>query len=143
MACRDVWNTWHEAKPEGFVATGGFNGEAGEAGEAGGFCGEAGGFCGDPRPGGHVSHTSQQAMNKTYYCTSIRKNMVQNCSYFAQINQQRRQSTTEIDGRTRLGLAVLGKHHRFLDWISIDILKKLLIFTIATHQNILAKNIAW
>ena len=32
MACRDVWNTWHEglrapqnptAKPEGFVATGG------------------------------------------------------------------------------------------------------------------------
>ena len=66
--------------------------------------GEAGGFCGDRRPEGHVFHTSRQAMIKTYYSTSIRKTMVQNCSYFTQI----RSTTTAIDDsnrrRNKLGL---------------------------------------
>ena len=59
--------------------------------------GEAGGFCGDRRPEGHVFHTSRQAMIKTYYSTSIRKNMVQNCSYFTQIKS----TTTAIDDSNR------------------------------------------
>ena len=84
MACRDVWNILPEglrspqnptAKPEGFVAT-----------------------------GGHVFHTSRQAMIKTYYSTSIRKIMVQNCSYFTQMK-----STTTVIDDGSLGLAVLGK----------------------------------
>ena len=66
--------------------------------------GEAGGFCGDRRPEGHVFHTSRQAMIKTYYSTSIRKNMVQNCSYFTQMKS----TTTAIDDsnrrRNKLGL---------------------------------------
>ena len=66
--------------------------------------GEAGGFCGDRRPEGHVFHTSRQAMIKTYYSTSIRKNMIQNCSYFTQIKS----TTTAIDDsnrrRNKLGL---------------------------------------
>ena len=48
------------------------------------------------RPKGHVFYTSRQTMIKTYYSTSIRKNMVQNCSYFKQI-----QSTTAIDDSNR------------------------------------------
>ena len=59
--------------------------------------GEAGGFCGDRRPEGHVFHTSRQAMIKTYYSTSIRKNMVQNCSYFTQMKS----TTTAIDDSNR------------------------------------------
>ena len=66
--------------------------------------GETGGFCGDRRPKGHVFHTSRQAMIKTYYSMSIRKNMVQNCSYFIQMNS----TTTAIDDsnrrRNKLGL---------------------------------------
>ena len=65
--------------------------------------GEAGGFCGDRRLEGHVFHTSRQAMIKTYYSTSIRKNMVQNCSYFTQMKS----TTTAIDDsnrRRKLGL---------------------------------------
>ena len=66
--------------------------------------GEAGGFCGDRRPEGHVFHTSWQAMIKTYYSTSIKKNMVQNCSYFTQMKS----TTTAIDDsnrrRNKLGL---------------------------------------
>ena len=66
--------------------------------------GEAGGFCGDRRPEGHVFHTSRQAMIKTYYSTSIRKTMVQNCSYFTQMKS----TTTAIDDsnrrRNKLGL---------------------------------------
>ena len=66
--------------------------------------GEAGGFCGDRRPEGHVFHTSRQAMIKIYYSTSIRKNMVQNCSYFTQMKS----TTTAIDDsnrrRNKLGL---------------------------------------
>ena len=66
--------------------------------------GEAGGFCGDQRPEGHVFHTSRQAMIKTYYSTSIRKNMVQNCSYCTQMKS----TTTTIDDsnrrRNKLGL---------------------------------------
>ena len=66
--------------------------------------GEAGGFCGDRRPEGHVFHTSRQAMIKTYYSTSIRKNMIQNCSYFTQIKS----TMTAIDDsnrrRNKLGL---------------------------------------
>ena len=66
--------------------------------------GEAGGFCGDRRPEGHVFHTSRQAMIKTYYSTSIGKNMIQNCSYFTQMKS----TTTAIDNsnrrRNKLGL---------------------------------------
>ena len=66
--------------------------------------GEAGGFCGDRRPEGHVFHTSRQAMIKTYYSTSIRKNVIQNCSYFTQMKS----TTTAIDDsnrrRNKLGL---------------------------------------
>ena len=66
--------------------------------------GEAGGFCGDRRPEGHVFHTSRQAMIKTYYSTSIRKNMIQNCGYFTQMKS----TTTAIDDsnrrRNKLGL---------------------------------------
>ena len=66
--------------------------------------GEAGGFCGDRRPEGHVFHTTRQAMIKTYYSTSIRKNMIQNCSYFTQMKS----TTTAIDDsnrrRNKLGL---------------------------------------
>ena len=66
--------------------------------------GEAGGFCGDRRPEGHVFHTSRQAMIKTYYSTSIGKNMIQNCSYFTQMKS----TTTAIDDsnrrRNKLGL---------------------------------------
>ena len=66
--------------------------------------GEAGGFCGDQRPEGHLFHTSRQAMIKTYYSTSIRKTMVQNCSYFTQLKS----TTTAIDysnrRRNKLGL---------------------------------------
>ena len=66
--------------------------------------GEAGGLCGDRRPEGHVFHTSRQAMIKTYYSTSIRKNMIQNCSYFTQLKS----TTTAIDDsnrqRNKLGL---------------------------------------
>ena len=62
------------------------------------------GFCGDRRPEGHVFHTSRQAMIKTYYSTSIRKNMVQICSYFTQMKS----TTTAIDDsnrrRNKLGL---------------------------------------
>ena len=65
---------------------------------------EAVGFCGDRRPEGHVFHTSRQAMIKTYYSTSIGKNMVQNCSYFTQMKS----TTTAIDDsnrrRNKLGL---------------------------------------
>ena len=59
--------------------------------------GEAGGFCGDRRPEGHVFHTSRQAMIKTYYSTSIRKTMVQNCSYLTQMKS----TTTAIDDSNR------------------------------------------
>ena len=56
------------------------------------------------RPEGHVFHTSRQAMIKTYYSTSIRKTMVQNCSYFTQMKS----TTTAIDDsnrrRNKLGL---------------------------------------
>ena len=66
--------------------------------------GEAGGFFGDRRPEGHVFHTSRQAMIETYYSTSIRKNMIQNCSYFTQMKS----TTTAIDysnrRRNKLGL---------------------------------------
>ena len=66
--------------------------------------GEAGGFCGNRRPEGHVFHTSRQAMIKTYYSTSIRKDMIQNCSYFTQMKS----TTTAIDDsnrrRNKLGL---------------------------------------
>ena len=62
------------------------------------------GFCGDRRPSCHVFHTSRQAMIKTYYSTSIRKNMIQNCSYFTQMKS----TTTAIDDsnrrRNKLGL---------------------------------------
>ena len=48
--------------------------------------------------------TAKQAMIKTYYSTSIRKNMVQNCSYFTQMKS----TTTAIDDsnrrRNKLGL---------------------------------------
>ena len=87
MACRDVWNTWHEglrspqnptAKPEGFVATGG------------------------PRAM-YFTHHGKPWL-KTYYSTSIRKTMVQNCSYFTQMKS----TTTAIDDsnrrRNKLGL---------------------------------------
>ena len=110
--------------------------------------GEAGGFCGDRRPEGHVFHTSRQAMIKTYNSTSTRKNMIQNCSYFAQMKS----TTTAINDsnrrRNKLGLGcsreataplILIFKSRFFDWISVDILKELLSFTIVTHQNILAK----
>ena len=93
MACLDVWNTWPSglrspqnppASPSGFVVTGGPRG--------------------DRRPEGHVFHTSRQAMIKTYYSTSIRKNMIQNCSYFTQMKS----TTTAIDDsnrrRNKLGL---------------------------------------
>ena len=59
--------------------------------------GEAGGFCGDRGPEGHVFHTSRQAMIKTYYSTSIGKNMVQNCIYFTQMKL----TTTAIDDSNR------------------------------------------
>ena len=59
--------------------------------------GEAGGFCGDRGPEGHVFHTSRQAMIKTYYSTSIRKNMVQNCIYLTQMKS----TTTAIDDSNR------------------------------------------
>ena len=59
--------------------------------------GEAGRFCGDRRPEGHVFHTSRQAMIKAFYRTSIRKNMVQNCSYFTQMKS----TTTAIDDSNR------------------------------------------
>ena len=59
--------------------------------------GEAGGFCGNRRPEGHVFHTSRQAMIKNYYSTSIRTNMVQNCSYFTQMKS----TTTAIDDSNR------------------------------------------
>ena len=58
---------------------------------------EAGGFWGDRRPEGHVFHTSRQAMIKTYYGTSIRKNMIQNCSCFTQMKS----TTTAIDDSNR------------------------------------------
>ena len=58
----------------------------------------------DRRPEGHVFHTSRQAMIKTYYSRSIRKNMVQNSSYFTQMKS----TTTAIDDsnrrRNKLGL---------------------------------------
>ena len=54
MACGDVWNTWHEGirSPQNFAV----------------------GFCGDQRPKGHWFQTSQHAMIKTYYSTSIMQN---------------------------------------------------------------------
>ena len=111
--------------------------------------GEAWGFCGDRMPEGHVFHTSRQAMIKTYYSTSIRKkNLVQNCSYFTQMES----TTTAIDDsnrrRNKLGLGfsreataplIFILNYFFFYWISVDILKELLGFTIVTRQNILAK----
>ena len=104
--------------------------------------GEAGGFCGDRRPEGHVFHTSRQAMIKTYYSTSIRKNMVQNCSYFTRIKS----TTTATDGsnrrRNKLGLGCSREATAPLILIfkllfrSLNIdryLKELLIFIISTH----------
>ena len=135
MACRDVWNTWHEglrspqnptAKPEGFVATGG------------------------PRAMYFTHHGKPwlkpiiaRPLGKIWYKTVVTLH---------KWSQQRRQSTTAIDDGTSSGLAVLGKRQHpwfwflnyvFFDWISVDILKELLSFTIVTHQNILAKNITW
>ena len=111
--------------------------------------GEAGGFCGDRRPEGHVFHTSRQAMIKTYYSTSIRKNMIQNCSYFTQMKST---MTAIDDSNRRRNKLRLGCSREataplilivFFDWIWVDILKELLSFTIVTHQNIQAKNITW
>ena len=92
MACRDVWNTWHEglrapqnptAKPEGFVATGG------------------------PRAMYFTHHGKPwlkpiiaRPLGKIWYKTVVTLH---------KWSQQRRQSTTAIDDRTSLGLAVLGK----------------------------------
>ena len=58
--------------------------------------GEAGGFCGDRRPEGHVFHTSRQPWLKPIIARPLRKNVVQNCSYFTQI----RSTTTAIDDGT-------------------------------------------
>ena len=66
--------------------------------------GEAGGFCGDRRPEGHVFHTSRQAMIKTYYSTSIRKTMVQNCSYFTQMKSTTTAIYDSNRRRNKLGL---------------------------------------
>ena len=66
--------------------------------------GEAGGFCGDRRPEGHVFHTSRQAMIKTYYSTSIRKNMIQNCSYFTQMKSTHTAIDDSNRRRNKLGL---------------------------------------
>ena len=92
MACRDVWNTWHEglrspqnptAKPEGFVATGG------------------------PRAMYFTHHGKPwlkpiiaRPLGKLWYKTVVTLH---------KWSQQRRQSTTAIDDGTSLGLAVLGK----------------------------------
>ena len=66
--------------------------------------GEAGGFCGDRRPEGHVFHTSRQAMIKTYYSTSIWKNMVQNCRYFTQMKSTMMAIDDSNRRRNKLGL---------------------------------------
>ena len=80
MACRDVWNTWHEglrspqnltAKPEGFVATGG------------------------PRAMYFTHH--DKPWLKPIIARPSEKNMVQNCSYFTQIKS----TTTAIDDSNR------------------------------------------
>ena len=87
MACRDVWNTWHEglrspqnptAKPKGFVATGG------------------------PRAM-YFTHHGKPWL-KPIIARPLEKNMVQNCSYFTQMKS----TTTAIDDsnrrRNKLGL---------------------------------------
>ena len=85
MACRDVWNTWHEglqapqnptAKPEGFVATGG------------------------PRAM-YFTHHGKPWL-KPIIARPSEWNMVQNCSYFNtnKVNNdgnRRQQSKTEQD----------------------------------------------
>ena len=92
MACRDVWNTWPRASGHHKTRRGSrrvlWRPEA---------------RCvkymarGHPESKGHVFHTSRQAMIKTYYSTSIKKNVVQNCSYFTQIKS----TTTAIDDSLR------------------------------------------
>ena len=76
MACRDVWNTWHEglrspqnptAKPEDFVATGG------------------------PRAMYFTHHG--KPLLKPIIARPSEKNMVQNYNYFTQIKS----TTTAID----------------------------------------------
>ena len=107
--------------------------------------GDAGGVCGDRRPEGHVFHRPRQATIKSYYSTSIRQNMVQNCSYFTQIkttataiddsNRQRNKIRLGCSRGTTAPLILIFK--LLFRWLHI--LKDLLIFTIATHQNILAQ----
>ena len=87
MACRDVWNTWHEglrspqnptAKPEGFVATGG------------------------PRAM-YFTHHGKPWL-KPIIARPLRKNMIQNCRYFTQMKST---TTAIVDSnrrRNKLGL---------------------------------------
>ena len=114
--------------------------------------GEAGGFCGDRRPEGHVFHTSRQAMIKTYHSTSIRKNMIQNCSYFTQMKS----TTTAIDDsnrrRNKLGLGcsreataplILIFELRFL-WLNIGrYFKGITQFHNCHSPKHTSKNITW
>ena len=132
MACRDVWNTWHEglrspqnltAKPEGFVATRG------------------------PRAM-YFTHHGKPWL-KPIIARQPEKKMVQNCRYFTQIMS----TTTAIDdsnrrrnniglGCSREGTAPLILIFELLfRWLNIDWYFKGIthFFTISTHQNILAK----
>ena len=92
MACRDVWNTWHEglrspqnptAKPEGFVATGG------------------------PRAM-YFTHHGKPWL-KPIIARPFRKIWYKTVITLHKWSQQQRQSPTAIDDGTSLGLAVLGK----------------------------------
>ena len=132
MACRDVWNTWHEglrspqnptAKPEGFVATGG------------------------PRAM-YFTHHGKPWL-KPFIARPLGKIWYKTVVTLHKWSQQRRQSTTAIRRRrSKLGLGcsreataplILIFKLVFL-WLNIGRhLKELLSITIVTHQNILAK----
>ena len=114
--------------------------------------GEAGMFCGDRRPEGYVFHTSRQPMIKTYYSTSIRKNMVQNCSYFTQIKS----TTTAIDDsnrrRNKIGLGCSREatapliliFKLLFRWLSIDgYFKGIAHFHNLNSPRYPSKNITW
>ena len=86
MACRDVWNTWHEglrspqnptAKPEGFVATGG------------------------PRAMYFTHH------GKPWFKPIIARPLGK--IWYKTVVTQIKSTTTAIEDGTSLGLAVLGK----------------------------------
>ena len=86
MACRDLWNTWHEglrspqnptAKPEGFVATGGLRAM-------------------------YFTHNGKPWL-KPIIARPFRKIWYKTVVTLHKWSQQRRQSTTAIDDGTSLG----------------------------------------